>query len=255
MGLYICYLSVFLQKCRHCLRVKILDRLNDSDLWAFSYKIYLSFSFPYKEVSFCFMDLYIRYLQVLVQKHQHCVLDKILNRSNLGVFSYKIWAIFLFIIYLFFFLKYFQFVSRTFIYVVNKFSCKKHRHYISVRVVDWSNLGALSYEIYHSFFFFFFLNNFSFLSWTFIYAIYKFSHKISILPLCSKFLTGQTCGHSRTKFTQVFYFLLKRISHLFLGLLYICYLLVFMQKGQNCIFVKSLDWSDLVAICLKFTWV
>ena len=76
--LYICYRQVFMQKCLHCILVKILDRLNDLDLLAFSYKFFLSFSCLYKEFSFCIMDHYICYVQVLVRKHRHWIHDKIL---------------------------------------------------------------------------------------------------------------------------------------------------------------------------------
>ena len=71
--------------------------------------------------------------------------------------------------------KNFPFVSWTSIYAIYKFSCKKHRHYIPVRIVERSNLGALSYEMKPVFYFlFFFKNNFPFISWTFVYAFLKF---------------------------------------------------------------------------------
>ena len=76
--LYICHIHVFMQKWQYCVSVEILDQSDDLDLLAFSYEIYLSFSCLYKEFSFCIMDHYICYVQVLVRKHRHWIHDKIL---------------------------------------------------------------------------------------------------------------------------------------------------------------------------------
>ena len=54
--------------------------------------------------------------------------------------------------------------------------------------------------------FIFFLNIFQFVSRTSIYSTFKFSCKNGDIAFMSKFLTRQTKGHFRTKFTLDFFF-------------------------------------------------
>ena len=95
------------------------------------------------------------------------------------------------------------------------------------------------------FFFLLILKNFPIVSWTAVYAIYKFLFKNTDIAFRSKFMTSRTLGHFHTKFIRVlFYFILlfisKEFSIYFLDH-HICYLQVFVQKWWHCIPVKILD--------------
>ena len=59
------------------------------------------------------------------------------------------------------------------------------------------------------FFFLLSLKNFPIVSWTAVYAIYKFLFKNTDIAFRSKFMTSRTLGHFHTKFIRVlFYFIL-----------------------------------------------
>ena len=66
---------------------------------------------------------------------------------------------------------------------------QKRRYLIQVKILVQSDPGAFSYKIDTRFFFFFFLiflNNFPFVSWSLLYAIYMFSCKNADLGFRSK---------------------------------------------------------------------
>ena len=80
LDLYICYLQVFAQKCRHCIPVKNSWPVGLRGIFVQNLlEFFFFFSFHSKESSICFLDLYIRYKQVFVQKHRHCIPVKILD--------------------------------------------------------------------------------------------------------------------------------------------------------------------------------
>ena len=70
------------------------------------------------EFSTCFCDLWIYYLQAFVQKWRHGILVEILDQSEVGAFSYKIYTKY------FFLLNNFQFFSLTTTYAIYIFWCK-----------------------------------------------------------------------------------------------------------------------------------
>ena len=129
----ICYLCVLVQKCRHCILVKIHDQ---SDKMAFSYKFYpiyffiLFYIFSIK-FSTCFWDLWIYYLLVFLPKWWHCILVEILDLSNLGVFCTNFSRVFFF----FFVRKNFPFFSWTMKYAICMFRCKNAK----ILSVYWQN--------------------------------------------------------------------------------------------------------------------
>ena len=79
---------------------------------------------------------------------------------------------------------------------------------------------AFWYKIGTSFFFFF-LNNFAFLSWKSWCAMYKFSHTHADIWFRSKFLANLTQWRFGTKLVRVFFFFFSRILHFFLGRLHV----------------------------------
>ena len=115
-----------------------------------------------KEFSNCFSEFYICYRQVYIQKHRFWIQVKILDQSNTGEFSFKIYTSFFF----------FLFFLMTCICFFNALMCclqvfmHTRRHLIEVKILDQSTRGAFSYKIHTIFFsFLFFLKNFAFVSW------------------------------------------------------------------------------------------
>ena len=130
-----------------------------------SFLFFLFLFFTSNVFSICFLDLYICYQQVLVQERQHCTMVKILDPLDLGAFLYSSF---------FFFIHSIEFsicLLELFIRY-QQFFVQKRRHCIPVKTL-------------------FFLKIFSFVSWTSIYAIYKFSFKNSNSAFRSKFLTSR----------------------------------------------------------------
>src|SRR6266702_4119144 len=62
-----------------------------------------------KEFSNCFSEFYICYRQVYIQKHRFWIQVKILDQSNTGEFSFKIYTSFFFFFFFFFFYFFFFF--------------------------------------------------------------------------------------------------------------------------------------------------
>ena len=82
----------------------------------------------------------------------------------------------------------------------------KCRHAFQSKFLTKRTWGHFRTKFTHGFCFCFFLKMFSFFSWTFIYATYKFSGKNGDIVSRSKFLIRRTQGHFRTKFTRRFFF-------------------------------------------------
>ena len=127
------------------------------------------FFFTSNVFSIYFLDLNICYQQVLVQEWWHCIMVKILDPLDLGAFLYKIDSSFFFF---FIHSKEFSICLLELFIRYQQFFVQKRRHCIPVKTL-------------------FFLKNFSFVSWTSIYAIYKFSFKNSNSAFRSKFLTSR----------------------------------------------------------------
>ena len=82
-------------------------------------QVYLIFIFFFSiEFYTCFCGLWIYYLPVFMQKWRHCILVEILDQSEIGAFSYKIYTNY------FFFPKNFPFFSLTTKYAICMFWCK-----------------------------------------------------------------------------------------------------------------------------------
>ena len=79
------------------------------------------------------------------------------------------------------------------------------QNWIQVKILDQPDTGAFSYKIYTSFFFLFFRKNFAFVSWTSVYAMYKFSRKNANFGFRWKFLTNLTQGYFRTQLIHFFF--------------------------------------------------
>ena len=86
------------------------------------HEFFFFFSFISKEFSICFLDLYICYLQVFAQKCRHCIPVK--NSWPVGLRGIFVQNLLEFFFFFPFILKNLPFVSWTFIYAINKFSCK-----------------------------------------------------------------------------------------------------------------------------------
>ena len=88
-GTSIFYLKVFVRKWWHSVPIKILDH---SDLLGHSHTKFTRVHF-FVLLKFQFFSWTSNfYRQVFVQKCQHCNPVKILDHSDLGVFSYRIYA-------------------------------------------------------------------------------------------------------------------------------------------------------------------
>ena len=152
-----------MQKNRRYIPAKIIDR---SKLGVLSYEIYPSFFFLFFQILFRF---FLGPLNML-SKSFRAKIPPLHSEQN----SLPIWPLGIFVRKLtefFFFFKEFPISFPGFYKCYPQLFMQKNRRYIPAKIIDRSKLGVLSYEIYPSFFFFVFSNTFSFLSWTFEYAI------------------------------------------------------------------------------------
>ena len=113
------------------------------------------------------------------------------------------------------------------------------RNCILVKILDQSELVAVSTKIFRNFFF---GKNFAFFSWTTKYSICMFWCKNADVVFRPKFLTSRTKGHFLWNFACFFFF--------------------FFLTWQHCILVEILNQSELAAFLYKiyktsssFEWV
>ena len=152
--------------CTHAdilMQVQILDQFDPITFWykigTSWYKIGTSFFFP-KGFCISLLDVLMCYVQVFMHTHRHLTQVKIRGQFDPVAFRYKIGTSF------------FIFSKEFFISIQDVLMCYVQvfmhtgRHLIQVKIPSQFNLVAFWYKIGKSFFFFFFLKNFAFLSWT-----------------------------------------------------------------------------------------
>ena len=158
------------------------------------------------EFSTCFCDLWIYYLQAFVQKWRHGILVEILDQSEVGAFSYKIYTKY------FFLLNNFQFFSLTTTYAIYIFWCKNADIiFRSKSLTSRTNFTQviflfifLSYRIFHLFL------------WPLNILSTSFRAKMATWHSDRNFWPVETTGI----FVQIlheFFFTFERIFHFFFG--------------------------------------
>ena len=128
--------------------------------------------------------------------------SKFLTSRTMGHFCTNFTRVIFFFIFLFF--RIFHLFLRRLNILSTRFRAKMETLHSGLN--SWPvGIRGIFVQILHEFFFF--VNNFPFLSWTTNYAICKFWSKNDNIVFQSKYLTSRTNGHFHTNFSRVFLFI------------------------------------------------
>ena len=169
LDLLIYYVPIFVQKWRRCILVEIL---NQSELGAFSYKIYTNYFFNPKNFPYFSLTTNYAICMFWCKNADFVLRSKFLTSRTKGHFRTNFTRFFFVFFFYFFSIQFSNCFWDHWIYYLLVFG-QKCWNCIPVEILDLSKLGLFSYEFFMNFFFSFW-RNFPFFSWTTKYAICKF---------------------------------------------------------------------------------